>query len=525
MAVSRTADLPRLIRIRFKDKGDFVPLLHLSGNTLLPFDEGLVQKQHALFKVGVIIRWSRLCRRQHELLRTSLCPSCRIQSTGYRLHRPGPFDAKFAFYGGMNQNGCKTLWKQVMAVIEYRLDRWKRLFFTIWLGQAFSIVGSYLVRFTLIWWLTVETGKASTLAVASLIGILPQAVLSPFAGALIDNWNRRKIIILANAAKALAIAVLAIIYILNIVQPVHIYLVIFMSSVAYVFHFHSMRSSTTLMVPREQLTRVAGWNYTMEGIGNFVAPSLAALLLEVMSIQWILGINLCASAIAILPLLFINIPQPKRFNHNRGAGDTARLFVEGIRYLRKYRGLLLLLIFTASFRLFSVPALRFTPLLVTKHFQGGAMQLGMAMSAYGFGVIAGGFILGVWGRYKKRMVMIATGIAAVGVTLVLVGITPSHSFWLAVSAFALSGGFFSMYKGSTDVVIQSIVPPEKQGRIFAIYGSSIAIASPIGLILFGILGDIMKINIMFIMGGASVLFFSLLMMFTPSVMNIEDEKK
>ena len=59
---------------------------------------------------------------------------------------------------------------------------WKRNFLTIWGGQSFSLVGSALVQFALVWWLTVETGSATVLALGTLMGVLPQILIAPWAG-------------------------------------------------------------------------------------------------------------------------------------------------------------------------------------------------------------------------------------------------------------------------------------------------------------------------------------------------------
>ena len=82
-------------------------------------------------------------------------------------------------------------------------QHWAVRFFTIWTGQAFSLFGSALLQFALIWWLTQKTGSAIVLTMATLVGMLPQVVLGPFAGALVDRWNRRIIMIVADAAIAL----------------------------------------------------------------------------------------------------------------------------------------------------------------------------------------------------------------------------------------------------------------------------------------------------------------------------------
>ena len=94
---------------------------------------------------------------------------------------------------------------------------WKAAFFTIWSGQALSILGSQLVQFALIWYLTIQTGSATVLATASLVGILPNVVLGPFIGTLVDRWNRRLIMLIADSVVALATIVLAVLYALDVV--------------------------------------------------------------------------------------------------------------------------------------------------------------------------------------------------------------------------------------------------------------------------------------------------------------------
>src|SRR5215210_7224120 len=91
-------------------------------------------------------------------------------------------------------------------------QNWARRFFTVWTGQAFSLFGSALVQFALIWWLTQKSGSATVLAIATLVGMLPQIVIGPFAGALVDRWNRRLIMIFADATIALFSLLLAYLF-------------------------------------------------------------------------------------------------------------------------------------------------------------------------------------------------------------------------------------------------------------------------------------------------------------------------
>src|SRR4030042_3681335 len=129
--------------------------------------------------------------------------------------------------------------------------RLMRRFFIIWGGQACALIGSALVQFALVWWLTIETGSATVLAVAMMVAMLPQIILGPFAGALVDRWNRRHVMIFADAGIALATVVLIILFAMDVVQVWHIYAVLLVRSAGGSFHWPAMAASTSLMVPKK----------------------------------------------------------------------------------------------------------------------------------------------------------------------------------------------------------------------------------------------------------------------------------
>src|SRR5687768_9111369 len=151
-------------------------------------------------------------------------------------------------------------------------QNWARSFFTIWTGQAFSLFGSALVQFALIWWLTQKSGSATVLAIATLVGMLPQIVLGPFAGALVDRWNRRVIMMIADATIAVFTLLLAYLFASGTVQIWHVYAIMAVRSLVGAFHYPAMSASTPLMVPGEQLTRVNGLNQALQGVNSLVAP-------------------------------------------------------------------------------------------------------------------------------------------------------------------------------------------------------------------------------------------------------------
>ncbi len=149
---------------------------------------------------------------------------------------------------------------------------WKPRFFTIWLGQVASLIGSSVVQFGLIWWLTQSTGSATVLATASLIALIPGIFLAPFAGVLVDRWQRRTVMVAADGLVALAALWLAVTFWSGSIEIWHIYALMLLRSIGQSFHWPAMQASTSLMVPDEHLTRVAGLNQATKGALNIVGP-------------------------------------------------------------------------------------------------------------------------------------------------------------------------------------------------------------------------------------------------------------
>src|ERR1043165_7426551 len=139
-------------------------------------------------------------------------------------------------------------------------ERWAPRFFTLWTGQALSLLGSQLVQFAIIWYLTKRTNSATSLAIASLMGLLPQVVLSPFIGTRVDRGNRRFILIVADATVAFATLILVVLFALGRADIWHIYTLLFVRAIAGGFHQSAFGASVVLLVPKDNLSRVHGFS-------------------------------------------------------------------------------------------------------------------------------------------------------------------------------------------------------------------------------------------------------------------------
>ena len=403
---------------------------------------------------------------------------------------------------------------------------WQGRFFTIWSGQALSLLGSQLVQFALIWYLTVETGSATVLATASLVGLLPQVVLGPIVGTLVDRWNRRAIMIIADGIIALATIALAILFALNSVEIWHIYLLMFIRSLAGGFHGNSMAASTSLMVPKEHLTRIQGINQMLNGGLNIVAAPLGALLIELLPMQGILAIDVVTAAFAIVPLFFFAVPQPERIEQGQlqGVGKPSvwQDFLSGLRYMLGWPGLMMIALMAVLINFLLTPAFSLLPLLVKDYFGGEALQLGWINSAFGVGIIIGGLLLGVWGGFKRKIMTSMMGLVGMGVGTLLLSQVPPTGIYLAVGAALITGIMQPIVNGPIFAVMQSTVAPDMQARIFSLLSSMASGMSPIGLIIAGPISDKMGIQTWYLIGGSLCILMAFIGLMIPAVMNIED---
>jgi DHA3 family macrolide efflux protein-like MFS transporter len=408
-------------------------------------------------------------------------------------------------------------------------ENWAVRFFTIWIGQAFSLFGSGLVQFALVWYLTRETGSATVLATATLVALLPQIFLGPFIGALVDRWNRRLIMIVADSSIAASTLGLVWLFTTGRAEVWHIYVIMGIRSLGGAFHHPAMTSSTSLMVPDKHLARISGLNQTLQGLIGILAPPAGAFLLEVTSTQNVLLIDVGTAALAVLPLLFIAIPQPARPAHTLEGSEGHSSYWQdlraGLAYVGKWPGLLGLILLAMALNFVLSPTAAFLPLMVTKVFNKGALELGWSESLFGVGLITGGIILSVWGGFKRRIVTSFIGIFGIGISVLLMGLIPANMFVLFLAVGFLLGFSQVFANGPLGAIFQSSIVPEMQGRVFSLLGAGATAMMPLSLLIAGPVSDRFGIHLWFIVGGVVTLLMVVAGSFIPSIMNIETNNK
>lgn len=392
-----------------------------------------------------------------------------------------------------------------------------RPFLTLFAGQSISMLGTQAVQFGLIWWLTVRTGSATVVAGATLAALLPRAILGPIAGTLVDRWDRRRVMLVADGSLALLAVGLALLFLTDRVEVWQVLALLLVRGIAELFHESAMLASTSLMVPGEHLTRIQGLVQSNQGLLLIAAPPLGALLYAALPMAGVVAVDAATALFAIVPLLLIAIPRPER-----SAGSVSTVLGEtlaGLRWLRERSGQLALLAIASTINLFLVPAFSLLPLVV--HAEGaGAGRMALVSTAFGLGMLAGGIVLGSWGGFERKIATTQLGLALMGACVLGIAASPVASVGFPLLMAAL-GACATLVNGPIQAIVQATVPADYQGRIFALYGSLATAVTPIGLLLAAPIAELIGARSWFWAGGVVTCALALVALVAAPIRRIE----
>jgi DHA3 family macrolide efflux protein-like MFS transporter len=223
------------------------------------------------------------------------------------------------------------------------MSNWKIKFGVIWSGQAISFFTSTILQMALIWHLTITTNSAMVLAVASIAGFLPMAVLGSFVGALVDRWDRKRTMIISDLFIG-GVSLSLFIYSLFGEPPLGVFLaVIFIRSIGTTFHNPAISAVTPLIVPAEHLTKTAGYTQTVQTLGFIAGASVAAILYPLIGVTGMVMMDVAGAILASISVAVVAIPKLQKTEENEEQQATKpNLFTEakeGYRVLKQNKGL------------------------------------------------------------------------------------------------------------------------------------------------------------------------------------------
>lgn len=404
------------------------------------------------------------------------------------------------------------------------MPSWKKVFTIIWTGQLFSTLSSAIVGYSVVFWLSMETKSAEVLALSTIAALLPQLILGPFTGVLIDRWDRRRTMIVADVFIAVCSAIMGFLFLKGSVKVEYIYILLVLRSVGSAFHVPAMQASVPLLAPESELIRIAGVNQVIQSVSTIAGPALAALLISVLNMTYVLFIDVAGAAIACISLLLVHIPNPER-KADAPAPHLFREMKEGLHEIYSRPGLKWLFIFIILTTFFIMPIAALFPLMTINHFSGGTYQMSMIEVAWGIGMLAGGALLGIKTLKVNEIILINSTYILLGLTLAFSGVLPATGFWIFIILTFFGGISMSVYSGAFMVVMQTTIDPAALGRVFSFYGSVTMLPSMIGLMQTGLIADRIGVPNAFVISGVAIAVLGAGSFFVPAIRQLIATKK
>lgn len=385
-------------------------------------------------------------------------------------------------------------------------DNWKTKATIFLSSQILSIFGSSVVSYAVIWYITLETGSASLMTVSILASFLPQIVISLFAGVWADRYNRKFLIIFSDLLTGVSTFVLAIYFLMGHESFMLIFLISAIRSVGSGIQAPAVGAILPQIVPMEKLTRVNGINSGLSSAMMLLSPAVAGIFFATVGFGVTLLLDVATAALAVTIMSFLKV---RKYQRKTNEGDEilkAGIFCElkaGLSYTRNHKLIFRILIFYAVFFFMVSPAAFLTPIMIARSFGTEVWRLTANEMLWTGGAIFGGIIVAWMGAFKNKIRVLAISTIVFGLTFILLGLSTNFVFYLAVM-FA-SGIFLPFFSTAETVLILENVEEHMLGRVYSIVQIIISAVMPLGMVLFGPLGDVIRIETILIGTGICIL--------------------
>ena len=382
---------------------------------------------------------------------------------------------------------------------------WKKKAVAFITSQAVSLFGSSIVQMAIVWYVTMQTSSGIWLTILTLSSFLPQMIISPFAGVWADRYNKKKIIILADVLIAASTLILAIFLQINNLANTSLIAIVVVSiirSIGTGIQTPTVNSMIPLLVPEDKLMKFNGVNSSIQSVIQFASPLVAGGILVLGSISNILFIDVITAIIGVSILSFIKIEQ-KSVQKIEEKASTINEIKEGIRFSISDKLIGKLLLIYGIFIFLSVPSSFMSSLIITRNFGQDYMYLSICETIGFVGMFLGGLLLGTWGGFKNRNKTLTLGMILYSIFAIGLGLVTQY--WMFVALIFFISFSIPIIQTTTMTMLQEKVQIEMQGRIFSLLNAIFSGLMPLGMILFGVLADIVSINYLIIPAGAILL--------------------
>jgi DHA3 family macrolide efflux protein-like MFS transporter len=389
---------------------------------------------------------------------------------------------------------------------------WKRNVALFLSGQTVSLFGSMIVQYVVMWYVTLETESGLAVALYAVCAFAPQGIVSIFGGVLADRMNRKTLTIVADAGIAAATLALALLMWNGVTELWVILLAVAVRSFGAGVQTPTVQAIIPQIVPADQLMRVNGIYQTLTSAMALVAPAVAAAIYAAFGVVPVFFLDVITAVLGIGLLALVAVPTLAR------ATETTTSYrqdlVEGIRYIWTHRIVRwLLLVYAIVFVLTVAPSF-VTPLMVARTFGGEKWMLAVLEIAFSVGMLLGGTLIAT--RLAKRSRIGLILISTFGFAILTVALGLSTNVWVFYGFMFLIGLAVPLFITPFMTLMQETVEPEKHGRVFSYVSIVMALGTPVGMVVFGPLADVISVQTLLIVAGLVTVAVMVVAIMVPS---------
>ncbi len=352
-----------------------------------------------------------------------------------------------------------------------------QLFFS---GQLISLIGTWMQNVALSWLIYSLTGSSVLLGAIGFTDQIPVFLFSPLGGIVADRYRRHHIVIATQTASMMLASTLALLTLSGHIHIWEIFTLSVLLGIVNAFDIPARQAFIVDMVGKADLMNAIALNSSMFNASRVVGPAVAGILVASIGEGWCFFANAVSYIAVITGLMMMHVVRHETVNQ---PGSPLSHIAEGFRFVARNPPVIALLLLLGVVSLTGMPYAVLMPVFADRILHGGAAALGWLMGASGVGALCGALLLASRKNLKGLGLWVAAAATCFG--FALIAFSASRRFWLSALILTVAGFGMMIQMGSSNTLIQSMVPDRLRGRVMSVYSMMFMGMSPIGALLAG----------------------------------------